>query len=278
MDDMAIYERFAETVRRAGLYAREKQGSVENLGKDIVGSADDSERVKAMRSAKTVIDEEVQEMLLKTAFECFGENIVIDAEEDTPSLSLFPNKEAARSLIIDPIDGTLEYLEGKDAYSVCIALIEDRKLAHTLVYFPTRDKTYGVAPDGIAYEYASFAERGIAAGTPVKLPASAACILYKTRRIPEDFEKRFVDAGFEVRGLDNYVVGLLAVLSGDAAGYIACEPQMRDILIGPVIGRSAGGFMCDWLGDTLRWPAMGRLPQGIFGNTAFEEELRSLLS
>ncbi len=277
MDSSAVFERLCAAVRESGVLAKKCQGTVANMPKVEEGAPDESDRLKAMRSAKTVIDEQVQEILLKALLECFPDgDILVDAEEETPSLAHF-SSSTHRSVIIDPIDGTLEYLEGKDTYSVCIALVEDGSVAWALVYFPARDIAYAVAPDGKAYEYREFAATGTAQATAITLPESAPRVLYKTRRVALEFEQRFLDAGFEVREWDNYVQGLLAVLSGDAVGYISCEPQMRDILIGPVIGNAAGGFMCDWHSSEITWPPSGRLPQAFFGNAAIEKEIRELL-
>ncbi len=277
MDTPAVFDRLAGAVQESGALALKSQGTVKNEGKVKVGAADDSERLKAMRSAKTVIDEQVQEILLQALLECYPDGaILVDGEEKTPSLTNF-STSARTSVIIDPIDGTLEYLEGTDAYSVCIAIIEDERLSWAIVYFPARDVAYAVAPDGKAYEYAGFSATGTAQAHVIELPANGPRVLYKTRRVPPEFEQRFVDAGFEVRALDNYVQGLLATLTGDALGYISCEPQMRDILIGPVIGTSVGGFMCDWQGKEISWPQSGRLKEAFFGNAALEAEFRELL-
>ena len=54
----------------------------------------------------------------------------LDVEEDTPSLRLYPKQDHAYTLIIDPIDGTLPYIQQAD--KMCI---RDRKST-----YPTVDK------------------------------------------------------------------------------------------------------------------------------------------
>lgn len=278
-DLFGIFDRLSLAVRESGALALASQGKVANEGKELdVVVENESEHLRLMRTAKTVIDEQVQEIMLSAAFECLGEDVVIDAEEKTHSLARFPTSDGARSLVIDPIDGTLEYLEGQDTYSVCVALIDRGTIACALVYFPARDRAYGVAPDGYSYEYPSFATAGLSAAVRLRLPQTAARIVYKTRRTPPEFERRFTDAGFEVRGWDNNVEGLLAVVSGEASGYIAGAPQIRDILIGPAIGAAERGFMCDWHGGKITWPQKGRLPEGFFGNASYEREFNTILS
>ncbi len=278
MDVSAVFEQLAAAVRESGALALAKRGTVENIGKDEVGEAGDTERLTAMRRAKTVIDEQVQEILLEHAEKHLGTDIVVDAEEDTPMLAHFPATNAARSLVIDPIDGTLEYLEGTDSYSVCLALLERGSVLFSLVFFPSRDITYALTPDGKPVAYTSFSTLGTAQSTEVEIAPSSSRLLYKTRRLSAEMEKKFLDAGFEVREFDNYAEGLLAVLDGRAVGCIACEPQVRDILIGPVIGAARGGFSCDFRGEAIQWPTRGRLSEGFFGNACIEKEIRAILS
>lgn len=278
MNASEIFDRMCGAVREAGELARAKQNTVQNDPKMDQALPNENERLTAMRTAKTIIDEHVQEMLLSALLECYpAGDLLVDAEEKTSTLMHFSGNGSI-SVILDPIDGTLEYLEGNDSYSVCIALIENAKLTWAIVYFPARDKAYSVAPDGKAYVYDTFGANGTKHAQAIELPKSGPRVLYKTRRVPLEFEQRFLDAGFEVREWDNYVQGLLAVLTGDAVGYIACEPQIRDILIGPVIGKSSGGFMCNWQGDEIVWPQTGRLPQAFFGNAAIEKEILTILT
>jgi fructose-1,6-bisphosphatase/inositol monophosphatase family enzyme len=275
----AVFKKLSEAVREAGALALKKQGTVKNDGKEAELLPGEGDHLRAMKAAKTVIDEQVQEILLNAVTDTLGtDDIVIDAEEDTPSLSLFTARDSSRSVVIDPIDGTLEYLEGRDTYSVCLALLEQTKVVAAIVFFPARDIAYALTPDGSSLEYQQFSAQGTGSAKAISLAHTASRLIYKTRRVPEDFEQRFVRAGFEVRGWDNYVQGLLAVLNGEACGYIAYEPQMRDILMGPILSMGSGGFMCDWQNNEIKWPIRGRLSQGFFGNASVEKEIRALLS
>lgn len=278
MDESRLFDSLCLAVRQAGAVAKRLQIGIQNEGKDLdLVVEGESEHVRAMRTAKTAIDEVVQEILLLAIAEYVDPRIVsIDAEEETPSLTFFSNENTENSIVIDPIDGTLEYLEGEDSYSVCVALIRNDEIRFSLVYYPMRDIVYGTR-EGKSLVYPKFSSRGTSAASEIIMCKDAQRILYKTRRVPEEFEKRFTGAGFEVRLIDGYSDGLLKVLNGEAAGFIGCNPNIRDVLIGPVIGSAPGGFMCDWNGAVLRWPKRGRLPEGFFGNSAFESELRALL-
>ena len=50
--------------------------------------------------------------------------------------------EAPTTWIVDPLDGTTNYVHGFPHYGVSIALRRDNRLVHGVVYDPVRDKTY----------------------------------------------------------------------------------------------------------------------------------------
>jgi fructose-1,6-bisphosphatase/inositol monophosphatase family enzyme len=275
-----LFSALCLAARQGGAVAILFQGRVQNEGKEFeVHVENESDLVRAMRTAKTVVDEAVQEIILLAIAEHMdAREVLIDAEEKTSLLELFPSTTAQMSVIIDPIDGTLDYVNGLDGYSVCIAVIEKARLELAIVFYPARDVAYAVNAEGKSCRYERFGLQGTSLGTEVVLPSQPKRVLYKSRRIPEEFESRFTAAGYEVVGLDAYSDGLLKVVSGEAAGYIANDPQMRDILIGPVIGKAKGGFMCDWRGKEIQWPKRGRISGTFYGNAAFEKEFRELMS
>lgn len=278
-DDAELFSAICLAARQGGAVARLLQGKVHNEEKGLDADVkDESEKVRAMHAAKTIVDEAVQEIiLLAIADSTDPSTVLIDAEEETPMLKRFPAIESNLSIIIDPVDGTLEYLNGMDNYSVCIGVVENNKIRIGIVFFAARDIAYGIGRGRTSYRYESFSTKGIESGSEISLPPDPKRIVYKTRSVPAEIEERFTRAGFEVRANDSYSVALLEVLHGEAAGYIACAPQMRDILIGPVIGLAKGGFMCDLHNKELIWPQKGRISEAFFGNSALEKELRSLL-
>src|SRR5258708_168521 len=127
----------------AGELAIEFQGKVPNLKKEIDIDENEPQRIKDRNQAKTEIDEKVQEILLTCVSNTLGvSGIKIDAEEDTPSKSLFNDQSTSLTVVIDPIDGTLEYVNGKDKYSINVGVIEYGKVLPTLCYFLKCKKSY----------------------------------------------------------------------------------------------------------------------------------------
>ena len=80
--------------------------------------------------------------------------------------------ERERVWVVDPLDGTREFLEGVPEYAVSIGLVRDREAAAGVVYNPAADRMYAAAVGSGGDEYrldgaSSLAEgyiRGFAAG------------------------------------------------------------------------------------------------------------------
>jgi fructose-1,6-bisphosphatase/inositol monophosphatase family enzyme len=139
-----------EAVMEAGKIAFECQGKVENKGKNIDLLASDDIYVIQRRAAYTIVDEKVQEILLRATIEIIDpKTIHLDAEEVTPLANSFSQKPQKTTLVIDPIDGTLEYIHGGDSYSISVGLIENGALLAALVYFPARQELFFTKEDGV---------------------------------------------------------------------------------------------------------------------------------
>jgi fructose-1,6-bisphosphatase/inositol monophosphatase family enzyme len=272
-----MFEKLCVAVRHAGVVAKSLQGKVQNEGKaNEIMSQDESERLKAQRTAKTVIDETVQDILLTSLYED-ADAIMLDAEEHTPLSEKFAEKGEDISIVIDPIDGTLEYLEGKDSYSICIGMIERGVLKMAIVFFPMRDAAYAIAPDGISYAYDLFMTEGTKNARRIVLPAQAQRVVYKNSRLPGKIITALNDAGFITP--DDSEGGLippdamLEMLTGESCACICETRSIRDIFVGAILGNAEGGFTMDGAGNPLVWPSKGKVPRVIFGNTNVQKEI-----
>ncbi len=57
---------------------------------------------------------------------------------------------AARTFIVDPIDGTRAFIDGQEGFSVCVAVVEDGRPVAGVVHLPARGATYAADLDGPA--------------------------------------------------------------------------------------------------------------------------------
>ncbi len=279
-----VFEHLCAAAQEGGVVAKAHHGNVANDMKETeMVSATESERSRAMRTAKTVIDEMVQEIILKALSGVLDPSVaMVDAEETTPSLAIFPATDAPISLVVDPIDGTLEYIEGKDQYSIAVGIISEAHVQMALVFYPAWDRAYALAPDGKTYVYEHFSTKGKEGAAPLEIASPENRIIYK-RRMPKELSDKFTAAGFEVIGEEqdllclSYAEAILTVIKGRAAGFGVESSQMRDIFMGAILGSTPDGFMCDWSGNELQWLKKGRLPTSFFGNAVYKNEILSLL-
>ena len=93
--------------------------------------------IKADKSPVTDGDLAVDE-LLRTKITSSTPNIPIISEE-TVDLNIKIKKEDKTFWLIDPIDGTREYINKKDEYTLNAALIIDLKPAIGIVYAPEKN-------------------------------------------------------------------------------------------------------------------------------------------
>ena len=279
-----FFSRIVLAIRQAGMVAKSFQGKVQNEGKVAEGFETDSEILKMKRAAKTVIDEVVQEILLIAIKDILDpKKITIDAEEETPSLPFFSNKNAEISIVIDPIDGTFEYLNGSDSYSVCLGVVEKNKVTMAFVYFPARDDFYFLANDGESYRLEDFSVREIKDAKPiVTSEKEAPKRVYKNSRVSEEIIDSFMSADYEVLDDTMEDIGcpdaIIKLLDGESRAYIAHSRNMRDILQGAIVGNADGYFMSDWKGNELEWPKAGRVPRALFGVEKFKDEIVKLIN
>ncbi len=90
---------------------------------------------------------------------------------------------AARFLIVDPLDGTKEFIRRRGDFTVNIALVEDGVPTRGIVYAPAKERLFLTLDDGAAVE-----ERGPFADTPgartplqVRTPDNAALLVVASK-------------------------------------------------------------------------------------------------
>lgn len=273
-----FFEEILPVVLEAGEHARASQGRVKNIGKDNSDSfPSDTDFITEQRTAKTIVDEEVQEKLLKGAYPLIGSKVRVDAEEDTPSVRLFQEHTAEVTLVIDPIDGTLEYIQGRNDYSICLALLSRGTVLFALVYFPKQMTMYLLDTDGKSYR-CEYKNLQMTHKTLLQPPAAVRSgTLYVSFRVPErakqNLSKKFITIP-DNDGTVSWPEAFLKCLAGEYEAVVLAKPQIRDVLLGAILERVSGGYATDFTGGKLVWPDGGRIPEVIFGFGTPAQEVR----
>jgi hypothetical protein len=275
IDSAHFVDIMAPAVRYGGILALGLQKNVVDIGKDTEVREGDSERAKKQRSAVTIADGLIQDILSIAAVGVFGSEVSIDAEEITAlSSALKTSTEGKDCVIIDPIDGTLEYLEDRDNFCISAGWRHCEEIKAAIVYFPKRDLLYH-SVDKSAYVTPGYLLSGMQHAGPLIPRPNHSSRIYFNRRVPKALIDRFRGLGLETVDDETDGIGpadaILQCLTGNALCYLSRERQVRDLLLGAIIASVEGGYALDWNGASLLWPPKTRLHSAIFGCSQLPE-------
>src|SRR5437868_6257498 len=126
-----------ELARGAGKIVLEQYGKVERLTKT---------HVAASAEAVTEADRASQRFIISGLRRRFPDDGIIGEESETGTSITFecPNP-MGRAWVIDPIDGTNNFIAGLGAFAVCIGLLERGQPTLGVVFDVTRDLVYSAA-------------------------------------------------------------------------------------------------------------------------------------
>lgn len=270
------------TVLEAGEEAVKGQNGIVNIGKEAVRQDWEDDRAYQMRNAKTEMDVRVQEMLLQKIGKEFGvEKVSVDAEEVSQTKEIFPNT-APTVVVIDPIDGTLEYTQGSDDYSVNVGVINDGKVLANIIYFAKKKVMYLLDENKYAYRLFIGGSLNVKRKEKIRdLKREKTNILYINRRVPGIAKMRLKKDGFHIVEDDGYILWPEAFIRCMEGEYDACvmyDAQVRDVLLGAFIENFPEGGLYDWKGNKMPWPNGGRFETGIFARGNLDPKISQALS
>lgn len=145
----------------------------------------------------------------------------------------------ARTWVVDPIDGTRDYLRGRPGWAVSVALVEYGKVRVGILAAPARNELW-VAQAG---QGATRNGRTLRAGSRTILPGS---------RVPADHLPRH-DRDLVAVDKPNSIALRMAMVAADEADLVATVRWGNewDVAAAALIGQEAGAIVTDALGDPL---------------------------
>ncbi len=144
--------------------------------------------------------------------------------------------------VVDPIDGTANYIRGLRHWGVSIAFVRDGAVQLGCIYDAAGDRVYSALPGQGAF----------CGDRPVRVsgmadPTQALAIVGYSRRTPfEPYQAllaRFHELGIEYRRLGSAALGLVRVADGIADLYYEAHLNSWDILAGALIAAEAGAYV-----------------------------------
>lgn len=236
----------ARIARRAGAAAMEHYGTA------------DAE-TKAGGSPVTAADHAANRVIVDSLRREFpGDAILSEESVDTAA-----RLDARRVWIVDPLDGTKEFLGQNGEFAIMIGLVAERRPVLGVVYMPDGDRTYTAAAGEGAWIEAGGErrrlERAVAEGPPR---------MVGSRSHPDPLIRRMQEAlgVVDVRPSGSVGVKCALIAEGERDLYVHPVPYLKewDTCAPEVILREAGGTVTDCNGDPLRYnKADPRQPHGI---------------
>jgi myo-inositol-1(or 4)-monophosphatase len=170
--------------------------------------------------------------------------------------------------VVDPLDGTHNYLRGFPHYSVSIGFMDHGDLVHGVIYDPLRDELFTASKGDGAFVN----DRRMRVSKRESLAGALLCTGFPPRQ-HQHLDAEFTIARALLREADDLrrtgsaALDLAYVAAGRLDGYF--EPGLHpwDMAAGCLLVREAGGKFCDFAGrDGM--PASGNLVAGNHHITA----------
>lgn len=233
MDYIKICEQVCITAKKAGEFIREQQAKLT------------SEKIesKGLHNYVTYVDKTAEKILVENLQVLIPESGFIVEEGTITKTGLKYN------WIIDPLDGTTNYIHGLPPYAVSIALKEDDKIVLGVIYEINLDECFYAWKDGPAFlnnteikvsTVAKVTDSLIATGFPYhdysKLQKFMLTIEY------------FIKNSHGLRRLGSAATDLAYVACGRVEGFYEYGLSPWDVAAGAFIVQQAGGKVTDFAG------------------------------
>ena len=236
-----------------------KQSNIKKIVEDLVQTFLDAGKIsidlrrkgltKEIKSDNTPVsngDLEVNKILTKKILD-LTPNILIVSEEASENKTL---NNLENFWLIDPIDGTYDYINDLDEFTINAGLIIQKKPVAGLIYAPAKNRMFYSYGDGLSFELIN--------GEPIKLDHSKnfnkneiKFVSYSNKIKPE------IDEIYKKLNVKKYVrmkssLKFCVIAAGEYDGYVA-EPRASewDIAAGHAILKHSGGSVTDFNGQEI---------------------------
>ena len=209
---------------------------------EIYNGPDFEVRAKGDSSPVTAADEAADAVIsagLRAAFP----DVPLITEEQAASHAL----TASTFLIVDPLDGTKEFVQRRGDFTVNIAFVQDGVPTRGVVYAPAKDRLFYTLPDGTAVEETGpfGPEPGSLTALKVSSPDNAALMVVASKSHRDQATDDYI-SNYAVRDMTSAGSSLkfCLVATGEADLYPRLGRTMEwDTAAGDAVLRGAGGHV-----------------------------------
>ncbi|MEM5834772.1 MAG: inositol monophosphatase family protein [Candidatus Aenigmatarchaeota archaeon] len=193
------------------------------------------------KAIKTIYDKASENLIKKLISAKYPEHSILSEETG------YVEKDSKYLWVVDPLDGTGNFVNGNPLFSVSIAFLENNKLKYGAIYFPVSNETF-------------FAERGKGAflnGKRIfvskidKLEKSyfVTCEgVEKSKKRKAKLYSTIISKAVDIRKLGSGSLECAWVASGRAEAYLTFKVPPWDVAAGVLLVEEAGGRVTDFKG------------------------------
>lgn len=229
--DLSYRYRFAQAiVREAGQMAAERYRSRTELKIEVKGKQD----------FVSEADKECEDFLVAALRKSFPDDAILGEEGG------LQNAGGSATWVIDPIDGTSNFLSGFPIWCVSVGLIASNRSVLGIIYNPVQDELFGASLDNGA----SLNGRPIRASATSRLDRARIGLGFSYRRPVESHVralKACLEAGCEYVRFGSGALGMAYAADGRLDGYYEAHINAWDVAAGLAIVEQAGGWVSDFL-------------------------------
>ncbi len=218
---------------------------------NLILQASDIERKTRHKAGKgnfvTEYDSKIQAILKKSLMELVPDAAFLGEEDQMDHTDI----SSGYAFIVDPIDGTANFMRGYHASCISVALTLDGRPAAGVVYNPYQNETF----------YALKGKGAYLNGKPIRAssrPLSEGLILFGTAPYQEELTKKSFEVAYkymshaqDLRRSGSAAIDLCMIADGRAEFFFELSLCPWDYAAGALIVEEAGGIVCDLQGNPL---------------------------
>jgi 3'(2'), 5'-bisphosphate nucleotidase len=211
----------------------------------------------------TIADRLASELIVAGLTSAFPDDPII-SEELPPAAGAFG---AERFWLVDPIDGTKDFIRGSDGFSIMIGLVEHGRPSIGVVHQPTLARTFYASSDG-AFVRTPDDVRPLRVST-VASPGDARLVASASHRSPQIDDVKTTLGIADEQNVGSVGVKLALIALGLRDLYVNPWPKTKawDTCAPEAILTRAGGRLSDLFGGEVRYAGDNmRHPRGLVGS------------
>ncbi len=191
----------------------------------------------------TAVDKQAEQIIIQTIKKAYPEHNIL-AEE-----SGLQQNNSPVTWIIDPIDGTTNFIHGNPQYCVSIGIKHDDKVTHSVIFDPNRNDLYSAEIGKGAY----LNDKRIRVSTTANLSEALIATGFPTYNLDTldqylGMFKEIIQASSGIRRAGSAALDLAYVAAGMVDGFWEFGLKPWDIAAGVLLIKEAGGMITDFEG------------------------------